>query len=175
MDFVRGQSRHLSFLDAATFLDRLGPSAAGFQCWMGYDGLLMSPEISASAAWLLRASDLNLTSGLRQAEKPETALMLRCCRWIAGNSRIGVGVGLRRHSSLVYPLPSSLSSSYSIVGGIPLSTVRRDRRAPTGGASSSAAEERCAFFLRPRIRAENQEPGAEALGAPKPGSASSDL
>lgn len=144
---------------------------------MGYDGLLMSREISGSAVWFLRASDLNLTSGLRQAEKPETALMLRCGRWAAGNSRIGVGVGLRRHLSLVYPLPSSLSSSYSIVGGIPLSTVRRDRRAPTGGASSSSsvAEERCAFFLRPRIRAENQEPGAEALGAPKPGSASSDL
>ncbi|KAJ8477577.1 hypothetical protein OPV22_021304 [Ensete ventricosum] len=136
----------------------------------------MSREISASAAGLLRASDLNLTSGLRQVEKPETALTLRCCRWVAGNSRIGVGVGLRRHSSLVYPLPPSLSSSYSIAGGIPLSPVRRDRRAPTGGASSSsAAEERCGFFLRPRIRAENQEPGAEALETPKPDSASPDL
>ncbi|RWV91276.1 hypothetical protein GW17_00046443, partial [Ensete ventricosum] len=32
--------------------------------------------------------------------------------------------------------------------------------------SSSVAEERCSFSLRPWIRAENQEPGVEALGIP---------
>ncbi|RWW78492.1 hypothetical protein BHE74_00013284 [Ensete ventricosum] len=32
--------------------------------------------------------------------------------------------------------------------------------------SSSVAEERCDFFLWPWIRAENQEPGAEAFGIP---------
>ncbi|KAJ8458366.1 hypothetical protein OPV22_031292 [Ensete ventricosum] len=63
--------------------------------------------------------------------------------------------------------PPAASSRPALTILFPFSIVRRDRCAPTGGvSSSSAAEERCGFFLQPRIRAENQEPGAKALGAP---------
>ncbi|RWW84886.1 hypothetical protein BHE74_00006481 [Ensete ventricosum] len=63
--------------------------------------------------------------------------------------------------------PPAASSRPALTFLFPFSIVRRDRCAPTGGvSSSSAAEERCGFFLQPRIRAENQEPGAKALGAP---------